>query len=282
MNIELPTTPGYAGAFLRGLRSAGDTPATEEAGGVVLRRIFSINGGILVPAVGVSDTIAFADSVVLASGAPWVSYESEAALAKRHGDLIVMGGRDATRGGWVLLDTTEWLRRDATSGGSDDDLARNLFGWHPRAEVSRRDDARTLKLDPHTPASPQPGDRFDRFQNAQRRLGLGVSTSREATLPTQATVQIVHERKAPETADPVMLTVSYHFFAPHVTLYLHHGTGPDRKPRWCPHDQGAMLFDTLVLKPDAMQAIALWRLSWRWGDPGADALRRIVVTEGAA
>jgi hypothetical protein len=284
MNVELPSAPGYAGAFVRGWRSVGNTSAIEQAAGVVVRRGFTIVDGAFHADARARAEIAMGDTIVLDSdNVAWVSYESEAALAKFYGDVIVIGARDAERGGWVSFGINERIRRPAGAAPPrDDDLRRNLFGFHPRAEISRSNDARTLPQTPNAAPAPLPGDRLDRFSNAQRRDGVGGVIVSPGPIPVTGEVTVT---QGPSASDPQSRTVAqatYDLTPPRVTLFLHHGSGPDRAPRWCPHDQGAMTLDTLVLEPDAGMASALWRLSWRWADIGADSLRRIVVSGGAA
>ncbi|HEX8468586.1 MAG TPA: hypothetical protein VF620_12355 [Allosphingosinicella sp.] len=273
--VELPSGPGYSGAFVLGLRSLGDTNATERAGAVIVRRAFTISGGVL-GADRAVEPINMADTIQIVDSTPWVTLENDLAVTKRHGDLIVLGGRAPGRGGTVAIDGAARLRRGAGDDG-DFDLAANLFGWHPRTDPPRKDDARMLAGGP-----PAAGDRLDRFNNAQRRATGSVSLALAAPLPGQGIVRITHSKIAPETEDPVLLSFSYTMPALSLTLYLHEGRGPDREPRWCPHDQGAMTFDTLVVRPAAGTAAALWRKSWPWGAPGADTLRRAVVSEGGA
>jgi hypothetical protein len=275
MMVELPSGPGYSGTFVRGPRSAGDTNAVEEAGAVIVKRAFSIAGGALTPDAG-GEAINLTDTIHVVDPTPWVVIENDLAIAKRHGDLIVLGGKAAGRGGAAAIDGTTRLRR-GDGDGTDFDLATNLFGWHPRAQPARRNDARMTTGQPSAAS-----DRFDRFQNAQRRATGAVSLSLAAALPVQGTVRVTHEKIAPETEDPVLLTFSYAMPALSLTLFVHEGRGPDRDTRWCPHGQGTMVFDTLVVRPATGKVAALWRKSWRWGAPGADTLRRALVSEGGA
>jgi hypothetical protein len=273
--VELPSGPGYSGAFVRGPRSAGETNAVEEAGAVIVKRAFTIAGGALTPDPG-GETINFADTIKLVDSTPWVTVESDLAVAKHHGDLIVLGGKAPGRGGSAAIGATIWLVR-SDSAGDDVDLADNLFGWHPRPDSARLDDGRMLNGQPSAA-----GDRYDRFQNAQRRSTAPVSHSHAGALPAQGTVKIAHSKIAPETQDPVLLTFGYSMPALSLTLFVHEGRGPDRDTRWCPHVQGPMVFDTLVVRPSAGKVAALWRRSWPWGAPGADTLRRALVAEGGA
>jgi hypothetical protein len=275
MLVELPSAPGYSGAFVLGLRSLGDSNATQKAGSVIVKRAFAIAGGVLGPE-GAAEPIALADTIQTVNSVPWVTNENDLAVAKRHGDLVVLGGRAPGRGGTVAIDGVARLRRGPGDDG-DFDLAANLFGWHPRTDPTRRDDSRMLAGGPAAP-----GDRLDRFNNAQRRATGSVSLAVAAPLPGQGMVRITHGKIAPETEDPVLVSFGYAMPALSLTLYLHEGRGPDRAPRWCPHHQGAMAFDTLVIRPAEGKASALWRTSWPWGAPGADSLRRAVVSEGSA
>jgi hypothetical protein len=275
MLVELPSGPGYSGTFVLGLRSLGDTNATEMAGAVIVKRAFTIAGGGLTPDAG-GETINFADTINVVDSTPWVVVESDLAVAKRHGDLIVLGGKADGRGGAAKIGDIVWLQR--TKESDDDlDLQTNLFGWHPRTSAARRDDARMT-----TGQGSQAGDRFDRFQNARRRAGGPVLVSRADALPAQGAVQITQSKINAETQDPVLLSFSYSMPALSLTLFLHEGRGPDRDTRWCPHVQGPMTFDTMVVRPATGKVAALWRRSWRWGQPGADTLRRAVVSEGGA
>ncbi|HEX8127035.1 MAG TPA: hypothetical protein VF548_15780 [Allosphingosinicella sp.] len=273
--VELPSGPGYSGAFVRGPRSAGETDAVEEAGAVIVKRAFTVAGGALAPDPA-GETINFIDSIKLVDSTPWVTVENDLAVAKRSGDLIVLGGKAPGRGGSASIGATAWLVR-GDSPGDDVDLADNLFGWHPRSSAARLDDARMLNGQ-----GSAPGDRYDRFQNAQRRAVPPVTLSHAGPLPAQGIVKIAHSKIAPESEDPLLLTFSYSMPALSLTLLVHEGRGPDRDTRWCPHDQGPMVFDTLVVRPATGKAAALWRKSWLWGDPGAETLRRAVVSEGGA
>lgn len=275
MMVELPSGPGYSGVFVRGPRSAGDTNAVEDAGAVIVKRAFTIAGGALAPDAG-GETINFTDTIHVVDPTPWVVVENDLAVAKRHGDLIVLGGKAAGRGGAAKIGNTIWLQRNQESDG-DFDLETNLFGWHPRAHTARLNDARMT-----TGQGTQPGDRYDRFQNARRRAGGTVTVSRADALPAQGAVKITHNKINAETEDPVLLSFSYAMPALSLTLLVHEGRGPDRDTRWCPHVQGPMIFDTMVVRPATGKVAALWRRSWRWGAPGADTLRRARVSEGGA
>jgi len=273
--VELPPGAGYSGAFVRGPRSAGESNAVEEAGAVIVKRAFTIAGGALAPDPS-GEAINFTDTIKVVGSTPWVTVENDLAVAKRHGDLIVLGGKAAGRGGAAAIGATTWLAR-SDPAGTDVDLAENLFGWHPRAGSARLNDARMVNGQASAAS-----DRYDRFQNAQRRAIAPVSVSHAGALPAQATVRITHSRIAPETEDPVLLTFSYAMPALSLTLLVHEGRGPDRDTRWCPHVQGAMTFDTMVVRPATGRVAAVWRRSWRWGSPGAETLRRAVVSEGAS
>src|SRR5688500_14078228 len=122
----------------------------------------------------------------------------------------------------------------------------------------------------------QAGDRYDRFQNARRRAGGTVTISRADALPARRAVKITHSKIKAEPEAPLLLSRRYAMPALSLTLFVHEGRGPDRDTRWCPHAQGALVFDTLVVRPATGKAAALWRKSWRWGQPGTDTLRRAV------
>lgn len=283
MDVVLPPGPGYSATFVRGLRSAGQTNEVEESGAVIVKRSYVIAGGTLVPDAA-GDELVLADCLDVRDDVPWVTYESELAVAKHHGDVIVLGGRDPERGAWVTVDDVEHLRRSASSddpeGRADEDLEDNLFGWHPRSQRDRRRDARMVTDTPDRPPTTSAGDRYDRFHNAQRRHGGSVTTSRQAALPERASIEVKRSRIGAETEDQTLVSVSYDLPPLALTLYVHRGRGPDRATRWCPEARPPLVLDTLVLRPVPAQAHALWRGSWRWGEPGADALRRAVVTEG--
>jgi hypothetical protein len=275
MKVELPSGPGYSGIFVRGLRSAGDTNAVEQAGAVIVRRTYSVAGGALTPDAG-GETVVMADTINVIGSTPWVVTENDLAISKRHGDVIVLGGKAAGRGGAVTFDGSVRLRR-GTADSADFDLQTNLFGWHPRNDPPRLDDARMTTGQPSAAS-----DRYDRFQNAQRRATDAIAIALPNPLPAHAAVKVTQTKMGSETQDPVLMSFSYAMPALSLTLYVHEGRGPDRDTRWCPHPGGAMVFDTLVVRPATGKVAALWRQSWRWGSPGADTLRRAVVSEGSA
>jgi hypothetical protein len=133
---------------------------------------------------------------------------------------------------------------------------------------------------PDHPRTTSVADRYDRFQNSQRRLGGSVVTSRQAMLPSQTSVEVKRARVDGEAEDQTLVGVSYDLPPLTLTLYVHHGRGPDRATRWCPETGPPLVLDTLVLRPVPGKAHILWRGSWRWGEPGPDTLRRAVVSEG--
>jgi hypothetical protein len=275
MKVELPSGPGYSGIFVRGLRSAGDTNAVEEAGAVIVRRTYSVAGGALTPDAG-GETVVMADTINVIGSTPWVVVENDLAVSKRFGDVIVLGGKAAGRGGAVTLDGTVKLRRSAADF-PDFDLQTNLFGWHPRSDPARLDDARMTTGQPSAAS-----DRYDRLLFGVRRAEDPIAIAFPSALPAHAAVKVTQTRIAPETEDPVLMSFNYAMPALSLTLFVHEGRGPDRDTRWCPHPAGTMVFDTLIVRPATGKAAALWRKSWPWGAPGADTLRRAVVSEGSA
>jgi hypothetical protein len=284
MEVLLPPGPGYSGLFVRGLRGVANSNAVEEAGAVIVKRSFAITGGALVPDAG-GDKLALADSLETHENRPWVTYESELALAKQSSDIIVLGGRAPARWAWVKLGATVWLKRDDQAqdpaNDTDRDLEQNLFGWHPRGQIARRNDARMVTDRPDDPPTTAPSDRYDRFQNAQRRLGGSIKISHAGTLPSQGSITVLRAPADDEASQTELLDVSYDFPQLSLTLFIHHGRGPDRDTRWCPEAQPPLVLDTIVLRPTLAKAHALWRRSWPWGAPGEDTLRRAQVIEGA-
>jgi hypothetical protein len=285
MEVLLPSGPGYSALFVRGLRGVASSNAVEEAGAVIVKRSFAIAGGALVPDAG-GDKLELADKLEVHDDRPWVTYESELALAKSSGDIIVLGGRSPARWAWVKIGATVWLKRDDQiqdpGGDADRDLEQNLFGWHPRSQVARRNDARMVTDRPDAPPTTAASDRYDRFQNARRRQGGSIKVSREGALPSQGNMVVLRAPDDDEDNQTELLNVSYDLPPLELTLFIHHGRGPDRDTRWCPEPQPPLVLDTIVLRPELAKAHALWRRSWRWGVPGADTLRRALVSEGAA
>lgn len=274
MEVVLPPGPGWSGAFLSGKRGAGNTNAVEDAAAVIVKRSFTVAGGALVPD-GTGAAIALVDTVRLQGNTtPWTTVESDAALAKWHGDVIVLGSVPAPAcASFVEIAGNAWLERAGAPPQSDLDLTENLFGWHPRAATARRSDARMV-----TGEATAPGDRYDRFHNAQRRPDGEVTRATQAALPAAATVAVRHRRTGGETDDIAVLDFAYAFPPLTLTLFLAERGQPDRAARWCPHVQGAMVFDTLILRPAAATASALWRRSWALAAIGPDVLRRAAVS----
>ncbi|MGK6353922.1 hypothetical protein ACMGDH_01695 [Sphingomonas sp. DT-207] len=284
MEVLLPPGPGYSALFIRGLRGVANSNAVEEAGAVIVKRSFAIAGGALIPDAG-GDKLELADKLEVHDDLPWVTYESELALTKASGDIVVLGGRSPAQWAWVKLGTTVWLKRDDQAqdpdGETDRDLQQNLFGWHPRSQTARRNDARMVTDRPESPTTAA-SDRYDRFQKAQRRQGGSIKISHQGVLPTHGNIVVLRAPDDDEDNQTELLDVSYDFPQLSLTLFIHHGRGPDRDTRWCPEAQPPLVLDTIVLRPTLAKAHALWRRSWRWGEPGEDTLRRAQVTEGDA
>lgn len=271
MDVVLPPGAGWSGIHLTGRRSLGDTNGTETAGAVVIKRSFRVAGGALT-ADAAGEAIVLADSFTLdGDDRPWQLVEGDTAIRKRNGDVIVLGAHNDH--GRVSLGGTTWLERNGAAG-SDVDLGRNLFGWHPKHASVRYNDARMLTSEPDAP-----GDRLDRFFNARRRQGAPVTTSRQAALPDSAAVAVRHG----PSFDVAVLDFSYAFPALTLTLFLAEPGVPDREERWCPHDFGTLDLDTLVIRPAAPATVsAVWRQSWPLAAAAPDRLRRAHVAEGGA
>lgn len=277
MDVVLPPGPGWSGIHLTGRRSAGDTSGVEAAGAVVVKRSYRASGGALAPDAA-GEGIVLADSFTTdGDGSPWQTVEGDTAIRKRNGDLIVLGAPPPNQTGSVHLGGTVWLRRNGPAG-SDVDLGRNLFGWHPKQDAARLNDARMLTQ----PQPDSPGDRLDRFHNAQRRAGNPVTFSRQAALPDSGSVAVRHGAN-PGDPDISVLDFSYAFPALRLTLFLAEPGVPDREERWCPHEFGDLDFDTLIIRPGTSATVsAVWRQSWPLAAAAPDRLRRAVVSEGGA
>lgn len=276
MEVVLPPGAGWSGIHLTGRRSVGTTQAVEAAGAVVVKRSFRVTGGALTPDAA-GETIVLADSIVPdGDGNAWQTREGDTVIAKANGDVIVLGAPSAT-GGRVRLGNSDWLKRGGPAG-DDVDFAANLFGWHPKHDPARWHDTRMLTSEPE-----EPGDRLDRFFNAQRRPGGIVGTSTAAPLPAAASVAVRHHGDDPGDSDIAVLDFAYAFTPLRVTLMLAEPGVPDRKERWCPHDFGAATLDTLVVRPGSPATLsAVWRASWPVAAAPPAQLRQAVVTEEAA
>ena len=270
MDVVLPQGPGWSGIHLTGRRSAGNTNGTELAAAVVVKRSFRVTGGALAADVA-GEAIVLADTLSNEGGNPWQVVEGDTAIRKLSGDVIVLGMPHQQ--GRVSVGGTVWLQRNGAAG-SDADLGRNLFGWHPKHDPARHNDARMLTPDPEAA-----GDRLDRFYNARRRQAAPVTTSRQDALPDSASVAVRHG----PLFDVAVLDFSYAFPQLALTLFLAEPGVPDREERWCPHDFGTLDLDTLVIRPAAPATVsAVWRQSWPVAAAAPDQLRRARVIEGGA
>ena len=107
-------------------------------------------------------------------------------------------------------------------------------------------------------------------------------TSSQSALPAGGAFEVeVWQEPDPDADEEPAWSFSFEPPGLEARLYVHEGSGPDRETRWCATSLGALTLDTLILRPDADTASALWRVSWAWADHAAGSYRRIVVEEAS-
>jgi hypothetical protein len=303
MNVELPQTRPYGAVFIVGNRLSGGT--VQTIGSIVVK------AGFLLTASGSADTHvmtpdpdAGASALALADqGAPFadpvngmdVSREADIAPFKPLADIAVEGfvsgfGVD-TGSAEVRVDNTTWLTRAANPGdlnaASQADRGRHLFGYQPRSEDPRADEAGNPLSEPvPDPLHPTdfplraitPLDDIVGYNNLvlnfhRRGGGFAASPSIANALMNGQRVIV---RKA--GADALSVTLA---LPPLTVLYRTWcGDGPDKAPYWTRKRLSAMQADTLILRPDASRAEVIWRTVWPWHDEPIDSYRAVRVSEG--
>lgn len=297
MNIELPQTRPYDGLFVLGSR-LDDGGGAEEIGAIIVKA-----GYLLTPSGGADthlmepDPDAAASALVMADEGVMfadpadgfdVTREADIALYKPLADVVVEGfrvgldiaGAEVRVNGAVWLTRTEDIDRDGDL--DDDDVAdleaasladrnRHLFGYQPRTENPRRQDA---DADPEDkPLSLADFDNYsNQFLNFHRRGGGFTAAAVSGALVAGQRIAV---RKAGADAFSVTLT------HPSLTALYRAwcGHGPDRAPFWTRVRLGAMRADTLILKPDQGRAEVIWRAVWRWADAPKNSYRAVRVSE---
>ena len=296
MNVELPKTRPYGALFAVGTRlSAGGT--VETIGSVIVKAAFHLtaSGGSDTHAMS-TDTNPAASALVMTDqrNGNDVTREADIAPYKPLADIAVegfLGGLDK-QDVEVRVNGTLWLTRiqdinhdgvvDAadvaglpTSGVHDRNL--HLFGYHPRAERLRQNDATIA--DPTNPANwPKSLDEFDYYDNSflnfhRRSNGFTASGNIASQLGNGQRIAV---RKAGSDA----LTVTLPLPRLSAMYRIWCGHGPDKAPYWTHTALGAMHADTLILRPDAANAEVVWRATWLWNAEPASSYRAIRVTEG--
>ena len=295
MNVELPQTRPYDALFVVGTRL---TTGTVETIGTII-----VKAGYLLTASGGADThamtpdpapagsaLVLADQATPVTDGVDVSREADIAPYKPLADIAVEGFRAGLdiNGAEIRIDDTIWLTRvddinqDGTLTAADvaglsapsvNDRNRHLFGYQPRTESPRQDDAKAAANT--TPKSLAEFSHYaNGFLNFHRRGGGFAASAAIGSAVQQG--QRVTVRKAGATALSVTLPI------PSLTALYRTwcGDGPDKAPYWTRKSLGPMRADTLILRPDSGKAEVIWRATWHWVDEPADSYRSIRVTEG--
>lgn len=206
-----------------------------------------------------------------------LEYEADIALEKARADVVVRGYMpDASTNpvdGSVRVDNVGWLTRNAVLRLRD--TSRNLFGFQPRMEASR-------KIDVDADFVPSEGNllppNYSSSFNNFHRSSAGFTFAVAAQLPSGGLVEVHKTADQSDTA--------YSFTLPGLDLTaryrFHDGTLPDHEHCWRTSEVGPMRPDTLIVEPDDNRATILWRVSWVAAAQPFAAYRRIEITQGDA
>ena len=287
MIVQTPDTQSFGAAVVSGWTQGGSSETLKIV--VILKAAYDLvqDGGnprVMVPTDDETRVeIIFADAVIEfdqdGSTALDVTYEADIALEKTRADIVVQGFMpDAATNpvdGSVLVNGSQWLVRSAVARSRD--TARNLFGFQPRMEFSRK-----INVDEDfVPAEGKmlPPEYDSSFNNFHRRGdGFTFGSQVAAELPSGGLVELHKTTDQSDTAYRFRLQV----FKLTARYRAYCGHGPDEAPYWRIGQIGPMRPDTLIVEPDANSATIVWRASWNAGAEATGTYRKIQILHGVA
>lgn len=258
---------GYSSLFVAGWRRSPATGQIEQTGTLIVKRAYTIDrwAGALEPAQD-PQRLFMADEPdePAGAGAPGQAlprYEHDLASFKPEADVVVLDYvASAGTPARVVVGGQIWLARTLGEG------ERHLFGWSPRAEGPRHNQAGTFTDQPTLPAD---------FKNAffcGYRRDARTAPAPPALPP--GTRVVVERGAAPGYGFTLRDDVG------RAAFYTYAGAGPDREGQWRRHEL-PMVLDTLVVEPERDRCALVWRGVWPFG-AYPEASYRLLVVEVAA
>ncbi len=291
MIVQTPDTQSFGAAVVSGWTQGGSSETLKNA--VILKAAYDLvqdgsNPRVMVPTDDETRVeIIFADAGFEfdqdGSTALDVTYEADIALEKTRADIVVQGFMpDGTNpvDGSVLVNGSQWLVRSAVVRSRDTE--RNLFGFQPRMEFSRKISVdENFVPDEGNLLPPAYNSSFNNFHRNGGDITFGFFTlgvQLAAELPSGGLVELHQTTDQSDTAYSFRLPV----FDLTARYRVYCGHGPDEAPSWRIGPIGPMRPDTLIVAPDSNRATIVWRASWDTDAEAADIYRKIQILRGGA
>ena len=189
-------------------------------------------------------------------------YEHDLAPYKPAGDLVVL---DFVAAAAASVRVNGQARLSRNVGANE----RDLFGWNPREEATRKSEGTfPNSLGSYPLAQPLPGGFGNLYFNGYLR---------SATAAPPPFLQPGSALRIDRGATRYGFTLDSAQPAAHYEYYT--GAGPDDDCAWRTRDV-PMHLDTLVVEPDLDRCYVMWRGAWDFDErpEGPDSYRRLMVT----